>query len=196
MEHLDSKIKLVVYPDSRLLTKSDEVTKFDDALRNDFELMKRATEYYGGIGIAGCQIGLMKKVIYINHDHIIDVDNKAHGLEGVKIDRPLFLANAEIVEKSDDTFKSEEGCLSLPTVEADVNRASYVKVKYQDENGDDQIIESKSPLLAACLQHEIDHTNGVTIAEYQSKLKKDMIRKKLQKFLKHNSDKLVFDASN
>jgi len=195
MEHLSNKVKLVIYPDSRLTTESGKVEKFDEKLKSDFEIMKQATEYYGGIGIAGCQIGLMKKVIYINHDYIIGIDNKAHNLDGKPIGKPLFMANAEVVGKEQETFKSDEGCLSLPTVEVSVNRATKVKVKYQDEDGKEQFIETSSPLLCACLQHEIDHTNGVTIAEYQSKLKRDMINKKLQKFLKLNSDRIDVDLT-
>jgi peptide deformylase len=182
--NMSNIVSLVIYPDIRLKTASAEVVEFDDALRTRLSNMEKATKVFHGWGLAGVQIGCMQKIIYINHDAIVKYDDpkseKGYPLRGA----PLFMVNAKILEISEQKFESTEGCLSLPGVEATVQRGAYVKAQYQDEFGNEHIIETEVPTLAACIQHEIDHTNGITIAEHQSPLKRNMLIKKIEKFLK------------
>ena len=97
---------------------------------------------------------------------------------------PLFLVNPEIIYKSKNTSVYEEGCLSLPGQFAEIERPAECHIKYIDYNGKEKKLETKG-LLATCIQHEIDHLNGILFIDYLSKLKKDMIIKKL---VKHKKD--------
>jgi peptide deformylase len=96
---------------------------------------------------------------------------------------PLVFINPEVVSKSDDKATYEEGCLSIPEYYEEVERPASVKVRYMDLDGKPQEIEATG-LLATCLQHEIDHTNGVLFIDYISKLKRDMVMKKFKKAAK------------
>ncbi|OYV34498.1 MAG: peptide deformylase, partial [Acidocella sp. 20-61-6] len=97
-----------------------------------------------------------------------------------KVPTPIALINPEVIAKSEDKATREEGCLSLPDQYADVTRPSWVRVRYQDEEGHKHEIEGDG-LLAACLQHEIDHLNGVLFVDYLSSLKRNMLLRRLAK---------------
>jgi peptide deformylase len=120
-----------------------------------------------GIGLAAPQVGKLLRVI------VIDIAPD-------KIPAPLALINPEVVAVSDEKVAREEGCLSLPEQYAEITRPAWVKVKYQDEAGARHEIEGDG-LLAACLQHEIDHLNGVLFVDYLSALKRNMLLRKLAK---------------
>jgi peptide deformylase len=186
-------INLVIYPDQRLKTKGADVQNFDDALRIRLEHLEKSTRFFDGIGLAGCQIGYMERILYVDHNNIVQFWNERFNESTPLRDEPLFMVNPEIIDKSDDKFESNEACLSLPGVDAKVERASYIKVRYFDGFGKEQIIETKIPLLSACIQHEIDHTNGLTIAEHQSALKKNMIVKRIDKYMKSRHVVTSFD---
>ncbi len=177
-------VNLVIYPDVRLKTRADEVTEFDDALRHNIFRMEKAIPVFNAWGLAGVQIGFMKRVIYINHDSIVAYENKinskAHELRG----SPLLMINPKILTDSGEKFTSKEGCVSLPGVDCEVQRLKYIKASYQDEFGKEHVIETEIPTLSACIQHEIDHINGITIAEHQSAFKRNMLIKKIEKYLK------------
>lgn len=193
---MSAAINLVIYPDQRLKTKSEDVTQFDDSLRNTLENLKKSKDFFDGIGIAGVQIGYMKRVLYIDHDYIVNFWNTKANESNPMMNAPLYMVNPEIIDKSDETFVSGEACLSLPSVDANVTRHSYVKVRYFDGFGKEQTIETKIPLLSACIQHEIDHTNGITIAEHQSTLKRNMIIKKIDKYMRTHNVPTSFDPEH
>lgn len=188
-------VNLVIYPDLRLKTKSSLVEKFDDDLHRELNNMVMATQIFRGIGLAGVQIGFMKQAIYIDYDSIMAYEDKQNNTTSAMLGKPLFMINPTIIISSDEKFTSKEGCLSLPNIEADVTRSKYVKVEYYNELGEFKSLETEVPLLAACIQHEIDHVNGITIAEYQSKLKRDQISKKIEKYINFNEMKTSFDPS-
>ncbi|HQT47097.1 MAG: peptide deformylase [Acidocella sp. 20-63-7] len=123
-----------------------------------------------GIGLAAPQVGKLLRVI------VIDIAPD-------KTPAPIALINPEIVAASDEKATREEGCLSLPDQYAEVTRPAWVKVRYQDEQGMRREIEG-SDLMAACLQHEIDHLNGVLFVDYLSSLKRNILLRKLAKELK------------
>src|SRR6202007_2762031 len=124
-----------------------------------------------GIGLAAIQIGVPKRVI------TMDLSKKEDD------HKPQVFINPEIIWKSEERAKFEEGCLSIPEYYEEVERPAAVKVKYLDLGGKKHEIDAKG-LLATCLQHEIDHTNGVLFIDHLSKLKRDRVIKKFTKAAK------------
>lgn len=134
-----------------------------------------------GIGLAAPQVGVLKRVL------VIDVEQGAREERDGARGNPLCFVNPEIVWTSDDINSYEEGCLSIPGQYAPVERPEKVRVKYLDYDGKEQEIEADG-LLATCIQHEIDHLNGILFTDHISKLKRDMLMRKLKKFTKDNAD--------
>jgi peptide deformylase len=144
------------------------VTPADHAqLRELIPQMFAAMYAAPGIGLAAPQVGVLLRLV------VIDIAPE-------KTLAPIVLINPEIIASSDAQATREEGCLSLPDQYADVTRPAWVKVKYQDEHGSKKEIEGEG-LLAACLQHEIDHLNGVLFVDHLSALKRNIVLRKLAK---------------
>ena len=121
-----------------------------------------------GIGLAAIQVGIPKRVI------VLDIKQK----EGQK--NPIYLVNPEIIEKSKNNITYEEGCLSVPGQFAEIDRPDKCHVKYLDYYGEKKEIKAEG-MLATCIQHEMDHLEGILFIDYLSRLKKTMIIKKLSK---------------
>lgn len=134
-----------------------------------------------GIGLAAPQIGISKRVL------VLDVEQGARGERGGTRGNPICFVNPEIVWTSDEINTYEEGCLSIPGQYAPVERPSSVRVKYLDYDGNPQEIEADG-LLATCVQHEIDHLDGILFLDHVSKLKRDMLMRKLKKWTKENAE--------
>ncbi len=166
-----SQRKIVIEPDPILREKSVSLEKVDDELRALLDDMLETMYAAPGIGLAAVQIGILKRLIVI--DISKDQEKKS----------PLFLINPEIIFKSKKTSIHEEGCLSLPGHFAEIERPAECQVKFIDYNGKKKELQANG-LLATCIQHEIDHLNGILFIDYLSKLKKDMIVKKLIKHKK------------
>ena len=130
-----------------------------------------------GIGLAAIQIGIPKRII------IMDISREKENKN------PLHFVNPEIVWKADEDIIYEEGCLSVPNQFAEINRPKECHVKYLDYFGQPQLLKAQG-LLATCIQHEIDHLEGILFIDYLSKLKKTMIIKKLSK-QKGKSERIV-----
>ena len=130
-----------------------------------------------GIGLAAIQIGIPKRII------IMDINREKENKN------PLHFINPEIVWKADEDIIYEEGCLSVPNQFAEINRPKECHVKYLDYFGQPQLLKAEG-LLATCIQHEIDHLEGILFIDYLSKLKKTMIIKKLSK-QKGKSERIV-----
>jgi len=163
--------EIIKLPDKRLRLVSEPVKQVDAGIRklvdDMFETMYKAP----GIGLAAIQIGIAKRVI------AMDLSKKEDNHE------PQVFINPEIVWTSDETAKYEEGCLSIPDYYEEVERPAAVKVKYLDRDGKSREVEAKG-LLATCLQHEIDHINGILFIDHLSKLKRDRVIKKFAKAAK------------
>ncbi len=172
-----SQRKIVIEPDPILRKKSEILEKVDDELRGLLDDMLETMYSAPGIGLAAVQVGILKRVIVI--DVSKDKEKK----------NPFFLINPEIISKSKKTSTYEEGCLSLPGYFAEIERPAECQVKYIDYFGKKKEIKATG-LLSTCIQHEIDHLNGVLFIDYLSKLKRDMIVKKLIK-QKKELDKVV-----
>ena len=166
-----SQRKIVIEPDPILRKESEPIEKVDNDLRKLLDDMLETMYAAPGIGLAAVQVGILKRLIVI--DISKDKEKK----------NPLFLINPEIVSKSKNTSIYEEGCLSLPGHFAEIERPAECQINFLDYNGKKKEISAKG-LLSTCIQHELDHLNGVLFIDYLSKLKKDMIIKKLVKHKK------------
>jgi len=162
---------ILVIPDKRLRFKSEPVKTIDNPLRTLVEDMFETMYAAPGIGLAAIQIGVPKRVV------TMDLAKKDEPKA------PQVFINPEVTWKSDEEATYEEGCLSIPEYYEEVTRPSKVRVKYLDLDGKQHEIEAEG-LLATCLQHEIDHTNGVLFIDYISKLKRDIVVKKFRKAAK------------
>ena len=169
--------KIVIEPDPILRKKSENLEKVDNDIRKLLDEMLKTMYAAPGIGLAAVQIGILKRLVVID---ISKEDQKKN---------PLFLINPVITYKSKNTSVYEEGCLSLPGHFAEIERPSQCSVDYIDYNGKEKKLKADG-LLATCIQHEVDHLNGVLFIDYLSKLKKDMIIKKLIKH-KKEIDKII-----
>ena len=162
---------ILIIPDKRLRLKSEAVQTVDKPLRMLIEDMFETMYAAPGIGLAAIQIGVPKRVVTMD----LAKKDEPKG--------PQVFINPEVVWSSDETATYEEGCLSIPEYYEEVERPKAVKVKFLDLDLKPQEIEA-SGLLATCLQHEIDHINGVLFIDHISKLKRDMVMKKFKKAAK------------
>lgn len=162
---------LVILPDPLLRKTSEPVTAIDEQVkalaRDMFETMYDAP----GIGLAAIQVGVPLRMLVI--DLSKEDEPKA----------PQLFINPVVLESSDDRSLYEEGCLSIPDYYAEVERPASVRVSYVDGHGKEQEIQAEG-LLATCLQHEIDHLNGVLFIDHISRLKRDMVVRKFKKLAK------------
>jgi peptide deformylase len=167
--------EIIVLPDKRLRLVSEPATLVDPALRplvdDMFETMYEAP----GIGLAAIQVGVPKRVI------VMDLAKKDDP------PAPQVFINPQVLWRSDERTTYEEGCLSIPEFYEEVERPSRVRVRFLDLDGAEQELEA-SGLLATCMQHEIDHLDGVLFIDHISKLKRDRVIKKFIKAAKRAED--------
>ena len=160
--------KILIEPDPFLRQKSTAVDVVNNETRTLMDDMLETMYNAPGIGLAAIQIGIPKRIIVIDLSR--DDQKKT----------PLYFVNPEIITNSNINTAYEEGCLSVPGQFAEINRPDKCKIKYLDYNGEEKILNAEG-LLATCIQHEIDHLEGILFIDYLSKLKKNMIIKKLSK---------------
>lgn len=160
-------LPIIETPDPRLRAISKPVERVDDELRRFMDDMLETMYDAPGIGLAAIQVGVAKRVLVID---LQENDEK----------NPRFFVNPEIVWESEEFSSYQEGCLSVPDVYGDVERPARVRVKYLDYNGEARE-EEMDGLLATCIQHEMDHLEGVLYIDHLSKLKRDMLLRKLEK---------------
>ena len=172
-----SKRNIVIEPDPILRRKSESLEEVNNDLRKLMDEILETMYEAPGIALAAVQVGILKRLI------VIDVSKDKEKKD------PLFLINPEITFKSNKTSTYEEGCLSLPGHFAEVERPAECHLNYVDYNGNKKDIKANG-LLATCIQHEIDHLDGILFIDHISKLKRDMIIKKLKKS-KKELDKVI-----
>jgi peptide deformylase len=160
-------LDIIEAPDRRLITKAAPVERIDADLLRLLDDMLETMYAAPGIGLAAPQVGVHQRAF------VVDV-----GSEGERA--PMFVINPEIVAHSETTNVAEEGCLSLPKKFGDVERFDQVRMRYLDREGRVQEIEAER-LLARCLQHEIDHLDGILFIDHLSPLKRTMILRRLAK---------------
>ncbi|TNE42478.1 MAG: peptide deformylase [Sphingomonadales bacterium] len=162
-------------PDPRLRTISTPVEEIDDALQTLIDDMFETMYEAPGIGLAAIQVGVPKRIL------VIDLQEPESDEEDAKpVRNPMVFINPQILQESDQFSVYNEGCLSVPDQFAEVERPATIRASWMDREGriHEQTLEG---LLATCLQHEIDHLEGVLFIDHLSRLKRDMVMKKLQK---------------
>jgi peptide deformylase len=162
---------ILVLPDKRLRLLSEPVKKVDREVKKLVEDMFETMYDAPGIGLAAIQVAVPRRVI------TLDLAKKDEPR------KPQVFINPEILWTSGETASHEEGCLSIPEFYEDVTRPAQVRVKYLDLDGKEQLLEANG-LLATCIQHEIDHLNGILFIDHISRLKRDRIVKKFSKAAK------------
>ena len=162
-------LDILHFPDPRLRKRAKAVDKIDDQLRTLVDDMFETMYQAPGIGLAATQVNVQKRVL------IIDISKEQ--------DQPMVFINPEILEKS-GVEEMDEGCLSVPGVYERVQRAEHIKVSALNLQGERIEIDADG-LLAVCVQHEIDHLDGKLFVDYLSQLKRQRIRKKLEKQRRH-----------
>ena len=169
---------IIEAPDPRLRVKSAPVDGVDDDLRTLIADMFETMYDAPGIGLAAIQIGVPKRVLVIDLQDEEDEDGKA-------IRNPRVFINPEFYDPSDEGSIYNEGCLSVPDQYAEVERPSTVRARWLDQNGTqhDELIDG---MLATCLQHEMDHLEGILFIDYLSRLKRELVLKKLEKARRQN----------
>lgn len=167
-------LPILTFPDPRLAEKAQPVSTVDDEIRQLIDDMFETMYAAEGVGLAAVQVGVHKRVI------VLDCAQRGPEEERpLSPKEPLALVNPQVVVK-DGKVVWEEGCLSVPGYTDEVDRAATVTVKALDRDGNEVTIEAEG-LLAVCLQHEIDHLEGVLFVDRLSRLKQQMVKKKLKK---------------
>ncbi len=166
-----ARLPIIIAPDPRLKVTAAPVAAVDDEVRRLMDDMLDTMHAAPGIGLAGPQVGVAKRVLVLD---VAGDDEEPN---------PLKVANPEILWASDETRIDEEGCLSLPDHYAEVTRAAKVTVRYIDYDNEIREIEAEGT-LATCLQHEMDHLDGKLFIDHLSLLKRGIILRKLKKIKK------------
>ena len=159
---------ILIHPDHRLKKVCAPITEFGPELAVLAEDMLETMYDAPGVGLAGPQIGIMKRII------VMDCEKEPDAA------RPLAMINPEIIASSEETSVYEEGCLSIPEQYAEVTRPAVVTVRWQDVTGESHE-EEFSGLWATCVQHEIDHLDGKLFIDYLGPMKRQMITRKMEK---------------
>jgi len=173
--------KILTEPNKILREKSLRVENVNKDIQQLMDDMLETLYAAPGIGLAAIQVGVAKRVIVMDISRDRDKEPKKN---------PMYFVNPEIIWKSKEKFTYEEGCLSVPNQFAEIDRPKQCHVKHLEYNGNPQELKAEG-LLATCIQHEIDHLEGILFIDYLSKLKKEMIIKKLSKQTKDNIERIV-----
>ncbi|HEU0117949.1 MAG TPA: peptide deformylase [Alphaproteobacteria bacterium] len=169
-------IPIRIIPDPVLREKAQPVSAVDKRVAKFMEEMLESMYTHHGIGLAANQVGSLERVI------TVDVSEERNGTKA------LMMANPEIIwHDPEATFTYKEGCLSIPDQYAEVTRPKRIRLTYLDRSGKKQEMEAED-LLSQCIQHEIDHLNGVLFIDYLSKLKRGMIERKVEKAQRAKAD--------
>jgi peptide deformylase len=177
---------ILVAPDPRLKQVSEPVAEVTDEIRRLMDDMLETMYEAPGIGLAAIQIGVPKRVIVMDLGKPDDDEDEGapksdKDKKDKKVERePRFFVNPEIVWASDDLVLCEEGCLSVPDLYEEVERPAQVRVRFLDYHGKQQEIDCDG-MLAVCIQHEMDHLEGILFIDHLSRLKREMMLKKLAK---------------
>ena len=161
-------LDIIVAPDPRLKITAKAVKAVDDDVRALMDDMLESMHVANGIGLAAPQVGDSRRVI------VVDISRAEEEPD------PIRMANPELLWVSDEEGNHEEGCLSLPEQYAKVERPESIRVRYLDRSGEEQELDATG-MLATCIQHEMDHLDGILFVDHISSLKRKMILRKLSK---------------
>lgn len=176
-------LPILEVPDPRLKTISQPVTEFDDELKQLIDDMFETMYDAPGIGLAAIQVGVAKRILVIDLQEPADPDHE-HGPdcdhEHEVVRNPRVFINPEILDPSEEQASYNEGCLSVPDQFAEVDRPATIRARWKDIDGKTHE-EEMDGLMATCLQHEMDHLEGILFIDHLSRLKRQMVLKKLAK---------------
>ena len=177
-----TKYDIITVPDPVLKKEAQPVETVDDGIRTQLDAMYQTMREAPGIGLAANQVGLLNRVFVM---HVEPENRRARKYEDEENQDtgPVFLINPQIIWTSEETSVLEEGCLSIPGQYAEVERPASVRVKYVDYHGKEQEMAGNG-LVSHVIQHELDHLNGVLFIDYLSRLKRNMMVKRVRKLLK------------
>ncbi len=175
-------LQVYVAPHPILKKVADPVIEVNDEIRTLVVEMLETMYENDGIGLAAPQVGISKRVMVIDLDQNFELGEKQ-----ARKGNPRAFINPEIIWESEDTRIFNEGCLSVPGQFADIARSDKVKIKYLDQNGEAHE-EELDDMLATAVQHELDHLDGILFIDHLSALKRNMLLKKLKKFLRINEE--------
>lgn len=168
-----AKLKVYEYPHPILRQKAQKVEKVDDELRKLLDDMLETMYEEVGVGLAAPQVGVSKRMLVIDYER----DEEHPG-------NPIYMINPEIIWKSEEKVCGEEGCLSVPGQRAEVERFAKIKVRYVDYHGQQQEVLAED-FFAIVIQHEMDHLDGILYIDRISRLKRNMLLKKMEKERHH-----------
>ncbi|MDY0009976.1 MAG: peptide deformylase [Bdellovibrionales bacterium] len=183
-------LPIYVAPHPVLKKPAEPVAAVTDDIRQLVKDMFDTMYDARGIGLAAPQIGQSVRVLVMDVEQTgapEDDEGEEESLQPLTPGKPIAVINPEIVWTSDDMNTYEEGCLSIPGQYAPVDRPEKVRIKYLDENGAAQEMEADG-LLATCIQHEIDHLDGILFTDHLSSLKRDMVMRKLKKWTRDHAE--------
>lgn len=170
-------LPVITLPDPRLRTKADPVACIDQSIKQLVDDMLETMYHEDGIGLAANQVGVLKRIV------VVDLGREHHH-------QPLKMVNPEIIWKSDEDHMVQEACLSVPDGWGEVYRPYHIKVRYLDENNQSQECDAQG-LLSCCIQHEIDHLDGILYVDHLSPIKKRLLIaravKSKKRSLRHSS---------
>lgn len=168
-----TKLKVYEYPHPILHQKAERVEKVDAEVRRLLDDMLETMYHEVGVGLAAPQVGILKRMLVIDYER--DEEHPGH---------PVYMINPEIIWTSEERVCGEEGCLSVPGQRAEVERFAKVRVRYQDYNGQEQEVLAED-FFAIVIQHEMDHLDGILYIDRLSRLKRNMLLKKMSKEREH-----------
>lgn len=169
-----AKLPIILLPDPVLRRVADPITSVDDEVRQLADDMLETMYAAPGVGLAAPQVKVSRRLIVLD---VSDNDEEK---------RPHVMINPEIVRRSEQLKMHEEGCLSIPDVRVEIERPADIVVQYLDRDGKQQELEANE-LLATCIQHEIDHLDGRLLIDYMSRLKRDMVVRRLKKLARERA---------
>ncbi|MDZ5760909.1 peptide deformylase [Lyticum sinuosum] len=189
-------LPLICIPNRLLYDSSLPISEVNDEVRNVMLNMLYTMYLNSGIGLTAVQVGIMKKIIVIDIDRknvpseILNTSDEKEGRPIVHGGHPIFMANAEILETNNENQVFYEGCLSIPEVGAHIERPSCVKVKYLDYSNNWRDEWFGPGLISSCIQHEIDHSNGILFWDHLSIIKREQLENKSIRSIKLKNKKI------
>ena len=176
-------LPIITLPDPRLKKKSESIEIVTDEIKTLMDNMLQTMYQAPGIGLAAPQVGINKKIIVMDvspRPELKRYQKEKNGEKTKSKPNPLQMVNPEITWLSNEKESGQEGCLSIPGFMEDITRSKECEVRYINKNNESQKLKARG-LLARCIQHEVDHINGILFIDHISQIKKDIILRKLKK---------------
>lgn len=176
-------LPLILSPNPILNQVSQPIEKVDAIWQKFMDDMLQTMYKEGGIGLSAVQVGVLKRILVMDVEYVMESCGEEHGCSHshkAAYPNPIYMVNPVIIKSSKELNSYREGCLSFPEFRTDIERPKEVTIEFLDYNGNKKTLDADG-ILATCVQHEIDHLNGITLADHLSKVKREMVLKKMRK---------------